>query len=178
VDVAQAGSDKRVRRPVRIAILTVSDSRTLETDRSGATLVARLEAAGHVLADRRIVIDDAEVVRGALLAWCDAPEVEVVIATGGTGITGRDVTADVFEAIYDKAIPGFGELFRSLSYSEIGTSTIQSRATGGLARGTLLFALPGSTGACKTGWDGILASQLDIDHKPCNLVALMPRFDE
>ncbi|WP_315764091.1 molybdenum cofactor biosynthesis protein B [Sphingomonas sp. Y38-1Y] len=169
---------KIVRRPVRIAVLTVSDTRGLVDDRSGDTLVARLEGAGHVLADRAIVRDDADTIVATLHRWIDDPAVEVVVTTGGTGVTGRDVTPEAIERVCDKLIPGFGELFRWQSYAKIGTSTIQSRACAGVARGTYLFALPGSTGAVKDGWDGILASQLDIDHRPCNFVELMPRLEE
>jgi len=164
--------------PVRIAVLTVSDSRTHETDTSGAILVERLTAAGHVLADRAIVTDDAEAIVAHLHAWIDDPEVDCVITTGGTGLTGRDVTPEAFERVRDKEIEGFGELFRWLSYAKIGTSTIQSRATAAVARGTYLFALPGSNGAVKDGWDGILATQLDSRHRPCNFVELMPRLKE
>ncbi|MBB5697821.1 molybdenum cofactor biosynthesis protein B [Sphingomonas yantingensis] len=168
----------KVSRPVRIAVLTVSDTRGAADDRSGDTLVDRLTAAGHILADRSIVKDDAEVIVARLHAWIDDPAVEVVVTTGGTGVTGRDVTPEAVERVCDKLIPGFGELFRWQSYAKIGTSTIQSRACAGVARGTYIFALPGSTGAVKDGWDGILASQLDIDHKPCNFVELMPRLEE
>ncbi len=164
--------------PVRIAVLTVSDTRGPADDRSGDTLVARLQAAGHVLADRRIVTDDIAAITAVLEPWLDDPQVDVVIATGGTGLTGRDITPEAFEALYDKAIPGFGELFRWQSYDKIGTSTIQSRATGGVARGTYLFALPGSTGACKDAWDGILVHQLDSRYRPCNFVEIMPRLSE
>jgi len=164
--------------PCHIAVLTVSDTRTEENDTSGRLLVSRAENAGHEVVDKRIVADDCDVIEAALRAWIDDPEVDVVIATGGTGITGRDTTPEAFHAVYDKEIVGFGELFRWLSYQKIGTSTMQSRATGGVARGTYLFALPGSTGACKDGWDGILATQLDIRHRPCNLVELMPRLKE
>jgi molybdopterin adenylyltransferase len=168
----------KVRRPVHIAVLTVSDTRSLADDRSGDTLVARLTEAGHILADRAIVRDDADVIVARLHTWIDDTAVEVVITTGGTGVTGRDVTPEAVERICDKLIPGFGELFRWQSYAKIGTSTIQSRACAGVARGTYIFALPGSTGAVKDGWDGILTSQLDIDHKPCNFVELMPRLEE
>lgn len=164
--------------PVRIAVLTVSDSRTFETDRSGDALVQRLEGAGHVLADRAIVPDDADRIVTKLEAWIDDPAVDCVISTGGTGVTGRDVTPEAFARVCEKEIEGFGELFRWLSYAQIGTSTIQSRATAGVARGTYLFALPGSTGAVKDGWDGILATQLDSRHRPCNFVELMPRLRE
>ena len=165
-------------RPVRIAVLTVSDTRSLAEDRSGDTLVARLTGAGHELADRAIVRDDVETIVARLHGWIDDPDVDCVITTGGTGVTGRDVTPEALARVQDKDIPGFGELFRWLSYEKIGTSTIQSRACAGVARGTYLFALPGSTGAVKDGWDGILATQLDIRHKPCNFVELMPRLME
>ncbi|MBR0551241.1 molybdenum cofactor biosynthesis protein B [Stakelama marina] len=165
-------------RPVRIALLTVSDTRTLEDDRSGDTLVERIEGAGHVIADRRIVRDDVDAIVGDLHVWIDDPEVDCIITTGGTGVTGRDVTPEAVARVQDKAIEGFGELFRWLSYAKIGTSTIQSRACACVARGTYIFALPGSTGAVKDGWDGILRDQLDIRHKPCNFVELMPRLSE
>ena len=164
--------------PVRIAILTVSDSRTAADDRSGDILVERLTSAGHVLADRAIVKDDAELIVARLHAWIEDAAVDCVISTGGTGVTGRDVTPEAFARVWDKQIEGFGELFRWLSYQTIGTSTIQSRACAGVARGTYLFALPGSTGAVKDGWDGILATQLDSRHTPCNFVELMPRLNE
>ncbi|MQX37738.1 molybdenum cofactor biosynthesis protein B [Roseospira navarrensis] len=164
--------------PVRIAVLTVSDSRTLEDDRSGDTLVSRLEAAGHVLAARAIVEDDADRIAERLRSWIDDPEVDAVISTGGTGVTGRDVTPEALDRVLEKTIPGFGELFRMLSYQTIGTSTVQSRAIAGVAHGTYLFALPGSTGACKDAWDGILATQLDSRYRPCNFVELMPRLLE
>ena len=164
--------------PVNIAVLTVSDSRTLDNDTSGRTLVERIEAAGHRVADRRIVADETATIRAQLEAWIGDPEVDVVIATGGTGVTGRDVTPEAVHAVMDKEIPGFGELFRWLSYQKIGTSTVQSRALGAVAGGTYLFALPGSTGACKDAWDGILVQQLDSRHKPCNFVELMPRLKE
>jgi molybdenum cofactor biosynthesis protein B len=164
--------------PVRIAVLTVSDSRTPQTDRSGDLLVERLLVAGHVLADRGIVHDDAALIEARLRATLARADVDVVLATGGTGVTGRDVTPEAFEAVYDKPIPGFGELFRMLSYASIGTSTLQSRATAGVAGGKYLFALPGSPGACKDAWDGILADQLDSRTRPCNLVELMPRLNE
>jgi len=170
--------ESRIFLPVRIAVLTVSDTRGPAEDRSGDTLVARLTAAGHVLSDRSIVRDDVEVIVARLHAWIDDPETDCVISTGGTGVTGRDVTPEAFARVWDKEIAGFGELFRWLSYAKIGTSTIQSRACAGVARGTYLFALPGSTGAVKDGWDGILASQLDSRHGPCNFVELMPRLRE
>lgn len=165
-------------RPVRIAVLTVSDTRTQADDRSGDTLVELLTGAGHELADRAIVRDDPELIVGKLHAWIGDPEVDCIITTGGTGVTGRDVTPEALERVADKMIPGFGELFRFLSYAKIGTSTIQSRATACIARGTYIFALPGSTGAVRDGWDGILAHQLDSRHKPCNFVELMPRLTE
>lgn len=164
--------------PVRIAVMTVSDTRTPETDTSGDTLVERLTSAGHVLADRRIVKDDIEAITGQLRAWIADPEVEVVISTGGTGVTGRDVTPEAFAAVWEKEIAGFGELFRMLSYEKIGTSSLQSRATAGVAGGTYLFALPGSPGACRDGWDSILKYQLDYRHRPCNFVELLPRLKE
>ena len=164
--------------PVRIAVLTISDSRTAADDSSGDILVDRLTGAGHVLAGRAIVRDDVATIVATLNGWIDDPQVDCVITTGGTGVTGRDVTPEAFAQVRDKEIEGFGELFRWLSYAKIGTSTIQSRATAAVARGTYLFALPGSTGAVKDGWDGILASQLDSRHRPCNFVELMPRLLE
>ncbi len=164
--------------PVRIAVLTVSDSRDLAQDKSGDTLVARIEAAGHILADRAIVKDDVALITAKLNGWIDDPEIDCVITTGGTGVTGRDVTPEALAQVWDKEIPGFGELFRWLSYAKIGTSTIQSRATACVARGTYIFALPGSTGAVKDGWDDILVHQLDIRFMPCNFVELMPRLTE
>jgi molybdenum cofactor biosynthesis protein B len=170
--------ESRTFQPVRIAVLTISDTRTLADDRSGDTLVARLEGAGHLLADRAIVTDDADAIVRKLNALIDDAQVDCVLTTGGTGVTGRDVTPEALAQVWDKEIPGFGELFRMLSYRTIGTSTIQSRATAGVARGTYLFALPGSTGAVSDAWDGILKDQLDIRHKPCNFVELMPRLME
>lgn len=165
-------------RPVRIAVLTVSDTRTATDDRSGDTLVERIAAAGHILADRAIVIDDVAAIAERLDRWIGDPTVDCIISTGGTGVTGRDVTPEAFARVWDKEIAGFGELFRWLSYAKIGTSTIQSRACAGVARGTYLFALPGSTGAVKDGWDGILSTQLDSRWRPCNFVELMPRLTE
>ena len=159
-------------------MLTISDSRTLADDRSGDTLVGRLSAAGHILADRLIVRDDVNNIVSRLHAWIDDPQIDCIITTGGTGVTGRDVTPEAIERIQDKAIPGFGELFRWLSYQTIGTSTVQSRACACVTRGTYIFALPGSTGAVKDGWDGILKDQLDSRHRPCNFVELMPRLME
>jgi molybdopterin adenylyltransferase len=171
-------SDKREFIPVRIAILTVSDTRTLEDDRSGDTLVQRLRDTGHVLADRDIVRDEAPIIAERLRQWIADPDVDCVISTGGTGVTGRDVTPEAFEQVMEKDIPGFGELFRWISYQNIGTSTIQSRAVAGVANGTYLFALPGSTGACKDAWDEIFVHQLDYRFMPCNFVELMPRLLE
>ena len=163
---------------VNIAILTVSDTRTPETDKSGDTLAERVTAAGHRVAARAIVPDDVKRIAGQLNRWIDDAEVDVVLATGGTGVTGRDVTPEAFQSVYEKEIPGFGELFRQLSFAKIGTSTMQSRATGGVARGTYLFALPGSPSACRDAWDDILRWQLDSRLRPCNLVELMPRLME
>ena len=164
--------------PVRIAVLTVSDTRDASNDTSGDILAARVQAAGHVLADRTILRDDADVIAAQLSGWIERPDVDVVISTGGTGITGRDVTPEAFARVAEKTIEGFGELFRMLSYAKIGTSTMQSRALGAVANGTYLFALPGSNGAVKDGWDDILRWQLDSRHGPCNLVELMPRLRE
>ena len=164
--------------PVRIAVLTVSDTRQPAQDRSGDALVDRLTTAGHVLAGRALLKDDVQAIVAQLRAWVDDDSVDCIITTGGTGVTGRDVTPEAIERVADKMIPGFGELFRWLSWQTIGTSTIQSRACACVARGTYVFALPGSTGAVKDGWDGILASQLDSRHKPCNFVELMPRLRE
>jgi molybdenum cofactor biosynthesis protein B len=170
--------DSRRFVPVRIAVLTVSDTRDLASDRSGDTLVARIAAAGHELAAREILRDEAALIEAQLRDWIAEPTVDCVITTGGTGITGRDVTPEAFARVLEKEITGFGELFRMLSYAKIGTSTIQSRAIGGVAGGTYLFALPGSTGACKDAWDDILVHQLDSRFRPCNLVELMPRLQE
>jgi len=164
--------------PVNIAVMTVSDTRTPENDKSGNVLEKCLNEAGHVLKARTIVPDDRDQLVKQLKAWIADPEIDVVISTGGTGVTGRDVTPEAFRAVYEKEIEGFGELFRILSYDLIGTSTIQSRATGGLANGTYLFALPGSPGACRDGWNGILKHQLDSRYRPCNFVELMPRLKE
>ncbi len=164
--------------PVNVAVLTVSDTRSAATDTSGDTLAARVAAAGHVVAGRAIVRDDAGLIEAVLRQWIADPAIDVVISTGGTGITGRDVTPEALDRVLEKRIEGFGELFRMLSYAKIGTSTMQSRAIGGVAGGTYLFALPGSTGAVKDGWDGILLTQLDSRHRPCNLVELMPRLQE
>lgn len=164
--------------PVRIAVLTVSDTRGLAEDRSGDTLVERLVAAGHILADRAIERDEVAALVARLREWIADPAIDCVITTGGTGVTGRDVTPEAVEQVATKMIPGFGELFRYLSFAKIGTSTVQSRACACVADGTYVFALPGSTGAVKDGWDGILQDQLDSRHKPCNFVELMPRLLE
>ena len=164
--------------PVNIAVLTVSDTRTPETDRSGDTLVQRLTDAGHVLADRAIVPDDVAAITERLRGWIGDEGVDVVIATGGTGVTGRDVTPEAFESVYEKRIEGFGEAFRWISFQKIGTSAMQSRASAGVAHGTYLFAVPGSTGACRDAWDEIFAYQLDFRFRPCNFVEIMPRLRE
>jgi molybdenum cofactor biosynthesis protein B len=164
--------------PVAIAVLTVSDTRDASNDTSGDALVQRITACGHILAARAIVRDDASAIERQLRAWIADPSVDVAITTGGTGITGRDVTPEAFERVLEKRIEGFGELFRMLSFAKIGTSTMQSRALGGVAGGTYLFALPGSPGAVKDAWDDILLWQLDARHRPCNLAELMPRLQE
>ena len=164
--------------PVRVALLTVSDTRGLAEDRSGDILAERIKSAGHILAARQIERDDCSAIVARLHSWIDEPQIDCIITTGGTGVTGRDVTPEALVQVQDKEIPGFGELFRWLSYQTIGTSTIQSRATACVARGTYIFALPGSTGAVKDAWDGILSSQLDSRFRPCNFVELMPRLME
>jgi molybdenum cofactor biosynthesis protein B len=164
--------------PVNIAVLTVSDTRSSADDRSGDTLVERLQTAGHKLAARAIVKDEIPEITAQLDAWIADDSIDVVIATGGTGVTGRDVTPEAFAAVWEKEIPGFGELFRWITYQKIKTSTIQSRACAGVAHGTYLFALPGSPGACRDAWDEILKEQLDIRHRPCNFVEMMPRLRE
>ncbi len=164
--------------PVNIALLTVSDTRSAADDRSGDTLQQRAEAAGHRIAARAIVRDEFDAIVAQLKTWIADPEIDVVISTGGTGVTGRDVTPEAFHSVYEKEIAGFGELFRWLSYQKIATSTIQSRATAGVAGGTYLFALPGSPGACRDAWDDILVHQLDNRWRPCNFVELMPRLQE
>ena len=163
---------------VRIAVLTVSDTRTSANDTSGDTLVERLTAAGHLLADRALLRDDVKAVAELLKTWIARPDIDVVITTGGTGLTGRDVTVEAMRPLFEKEIDGFSALFHQISYEKIGTSTIQSRACAGVAAGTFLFALPGSTGAVKDGWDGILKWQLDARHRPCNFVEIMPRLQE
>jgi len=164
--------------PVRIAVLTVSDTRSIEEDRSGQTLVDRIARAGHLLADRRIVRDERAQIADQLRAWVADPEIDVIISTGGTGLTGRDVTVEAHRDVYEKEIEAFATVFTLISMEKIGTSAVQSRATGGVAGGTYLFALPGSPGACKDAWDGILEKQLDYRHRPCNFVEIIPRLDE
>ena len=164
--------------PVRIAVLTVSDSRSLETDKSGQTLVDRLREAGHHLADRMILRDERDEIAAQLRAWIAREDVDVVISTGGTGLTGRDVTVEAHKDVYEKEIQAFGTVFTMISMQKIGTSAVQSRATAGVSGGTYLFALPGSPGACRDAWDEILEKQLDFRHRPCNFVEIMPRLDE
>ena len=170
--------ETRVFKPVAIALLTVSDTRTLYDDTSGDILAERITAAGHILAARTLLRDDAGMIAEKLRSWIADETIDAVITTGGTGLTGRDVTPEALAMVTDKDIPGFGELFRWLSYQSIGTSTVQSRACAIVARGTYIFALPGSNGAVKDGWDGILAEQLDSRNRPCNFVELMPRLRE
>lgn len=171
-------SETRVFKPLNIAVLTVSDTRTEENDTSGKTLVERLDAAGHQLADKQIVPDHIYQLRAVVSGWIADPAVDVVISTGGTGITGRDGTPEAVEILLDKKIDGFGEMFRMISWEEIGTSTIQSRALGGVANGTLVFCVPGSSGACRTAWDKLIEPQLDYRTRPCNFVELIPRLLE
>ncbi|MEJ0025457.1 MAG: molybdenum cofactor biosynthesis protein B [Rhizomicrobium sp.] len=164
--------------PVRIAVLTVSDTRTLAEDKSGDTLVARIAEAGHALAARTLLRDDRDAITAQLRDWIDDPSIDAVITTGGTGLTGRDVTVEAMKPLFEKEIDGFSVIFHQISFAKVGTSTLQSRACAGVARGTYLFALPGSPGAVKDGWDGILKYQLDIRHQPCNFVDIMPRLEE
>ena len=164
--------------PVRFAVLTVSDTRTLADDRSGDTLADRITGAGHHLADRQIVRDDIEAIRAVVRGWIADPQIDTVITTGGTGFTGRDVTPEAVEPLFEKRMEGFSAVFHRISYDKIGTSTIQSRATAGVANATFVFCLPGSTGACKDAWDGILVRQFDYRQTPCNFVEIMPRLDE
>ncbi|KUJ78255.1 molybdenum cofactor biosynthesis protein B [Ruegeria profundi] len=164
--------------PVRIAVLTVSDTRSLDEDRSGQTLVDRIERAGHLVADRKIIRDERAEIAAQLRLWVGDPDIDVVISTGGTGLTGRDVTVEAHRDVYEKEIEAFSTVFTIVSMEKIGTSAVQSRATGGVAQGTYLFALPGSPGACKDAWDGILEKQFDYRHRPCNFVEIMPRLDE
>ena len=164
--------------PLKIAVLSMSDTRSLAEDKSGATLTERLEQAGHVLADRKIVRDDVEQIRSAIRAWIADPNVDAIITTGGTGFTGRDVTPEAIEPLFEKKMDGFSIAFHIVSYGKIGSSTIQSRACAGVAGSTFIFCLPGSPGACRDGWDEILKYQLDYRHRPCNFVEIMPRLDE
>ena len=164
--------------PVRIAVLTVSDTRSIEDDKSGKTLVDRIEGAGHHVAARLIVQDERDLIADQLRAWCADADIDVIISTGGTGLTGRDVTVEAHRDVYEKEIEAFGTVFTIVSMQKIGTSAVQSRATGGVANGTYLFALPGSPGACKDAWDEILQRQLDYRHRPCNFVEIFPRLDE
>jgi len=164
--------------PVRIAVLTVSDTRSLKDDRSGDTLASRISEAGHILAGREIVPDEVDAIRAVVGGWIADPNVDVVITTGGTGFTGRDITPEAVEPLFEKRMEGFSAVFHRISYDKIGTSTIQSRAVAGVAGATYIFVLPGSPGACKDAWDGILAAQLDYRHRPCNFVEIMPRLDE
>ena len=171
-------SEAREIKPLRVAVLTVSDTRNEATDKSGALLVDRLRDAGHVLAAKAIVRDDIYAIRAIVSGWIASPDVEVVITTGGTGLTGRDGTPEAVAALLDKEIDGFGELFRTISYEEIGASSLQSRCLAGVANATYIFCLPGSSGACATGWDKLIAPQLDYRTRPCNLAELMPRLKE
>ena len=164
--------------PVRIAVLTVTDSRTLATDTSGDILARRIEEAGHVLGARDLVADDVDAIRGVVSTWINDPQIDAVISTGGTGLTGRDVTPEAVKPLFDKEIEGFSVIFHQVSFQSVGLSTLQSRAAAGVARGTFIFALPGSNGAVKDGWDKVISQQLDSRHKPCNLVELMPRLME
>ena len=164
--------------PLKIAVLTISDTRSLKDDKSGALLVQRIVAAGHYVAERSVVTDDIESIRARVKAWIDDPVIDAIITTGGTGFTGRDVTPEAIEPLFEKRMDGFSIAFHMLSHAKIGTSTIQSRATAGVAGATFIFCLPGSPGACRDGWDGILAAQLDYRTRPCNFVEIMPRLDE
>ena len=164
--------------PVRIAVLTVSDTRELADDRSGATLAEMIAGTGHELAARAIVKDDVEAIRAQVRVWIDDPSIDVVVSTGGTGFTGRDVTPEAVKPLFEKEVEGFSTVFHMISFDKVGTSTVQSRACGGLAQGTYIFCLPGSPGACKDAWNGILVHQLDNRHRPCNLVEIMPRLEE
>lgn len=171
-------NDERRFLPLGICVLTVSDSRTPETDKSGDLLVARLEAAGHRLVMRQIVRDDVSAIRATVSAWIQDERVNAILTTGGTGVTGRDGTPEALEPLFEKRIDGFGEIFRMISFADIGTSSLQSRCTAGVANGCYVFALPGSPDACATGWDRIISAQLDLRTRPCNLVELMPRLKE
>lgn len=173
-----SAKDPRSFIPVRIAVLTISDTRLLEDDVSGQTLADRIAAAGHALSARKIVADDIRAIRQVVREWVARDDVDVIISTGGTGLTGNDVTVEAMRALFDKEIDGFGALFHMVSFAKIGTSTIQSRATAGIVKGKYVFCLPGSPGACRDGWDEILKSQLDYRHMPCNFVEIMPRLEE
>ncbi len=173
-----ADNSSRAFVPVKIAVLTVSDTRSLDDDKSGKTLAERITAAGHILAARDIVTDDVTKIRERVISWSKDDEIDVIITTGGTGFTGRDVTPEALEPIFEKRMDGFSTIFHRVSYDKIGTSTIQSRATGGVLNATFVFVLPGSPGACKDAWDNILQYQLDYRHMPCNFVEIMPRLDE
>lgn len=173
-----ADNSSRAFVPVKIAVLTVSDTRSLDDDKSGKTLAERITAAGHILAARDIVTDDVTKIRERVISWSKDDEIDVIITTGGTGFTGRDVTPEALEPIFEKRMDGFSTIFHRVSYDKIGTSTIQSRATGGVLNATFIFVLPGSPGACKDAWDNILQYQLDYRHMPCNFVEIMPRLDE
>ncbi|MEO1067330.1 MAG: molybdenum cofactor biosynthesis protein B [Pseudomonadota bacterium] len=164
--------------PIGIAVLTVSDTRTMEDDKSGDTLAARVETSGHRLEARAIVRDDIDAIRSQVAEWVAEPAIDAIVTTGGTGFTGRDVTPDALEPLFHKRMDGFSQVFHQLSFEKIGTSTMQSRATAGIIETTFVFAVPGSTGACKDAWDGILSLQLDYRHRPCNFVEIMPRLDE
>jgi len=170
--------DSRQFIPLKIAVLTVSDTRSLDEDKSGATLAERIEKAGHAVAVRAIVTDDVEKIRAQVRAWIGDPSIDVIITTGGTGFTGRDVTPEALEPLFEKRMDGFATLFLIVSHAKIGTSAIQTRATAGVAGATYVFCLPGSPGACRDGWDGLLAHQLDYRTRPCNFVEIMPRLDE
>lgn len=171
-------NEKLVFVPVRVAVLVVSDTRTIETDTSGGVLVQRIEASGHVVADRRIVRDDVTSIRDIVSTWIADPDIDVIISSGGTGLTGRDVTPEAVAPLFEKTIDGFSVIFHQVSFQSVGLSTLQSRAVAGLAAGTFIFCLPGSNGAVKDGWDKVISYQLDSRHKPCNLVELMPRLQE
>ena len=173
-----AHGDDREFIPLGIAVMTVSDTRKPEDDRSGQVLVERIERSGHRLAGREIVIDDEKLIREQLQRWLDSDDVDVIITTGGTGLTGRDVTIEAARSVFEKEVEGFASAFFLVSWQKIGTSAMQSRATGGVARGKYIFCLPGSPGACKDGWDELLVKQLDYRQKPCNFVEIMPRLDE
>lgn len=170
--------DSRPFIPLKIAVLSVSDTRSLADDKSGDTLAKRINEAGHLLADRKMVKDDIPAIQQAVTGWIEDTAIDVIITTGGTGFTGRDVTPEAVTPLFEKHMDGFSALFHQISYEKIGTSTVQSRATGGVANATYIFVLPGSTGACKDAWDGILKAQLDYRHMPCNFVEIMPRLDE